>query len=172
MIFIEHTLTWCRGEILEGKIVLAYAFGLIVMSFLIWKFSSITSQKVLFIPLLISAVFYLGIGSTLWISNAKQVEKYQVDYKKDPVAFVQNEKIRTDKFINRYPKTAWSFIIISILALFFYVLSDKSYIQALSLGILLFCFSGLVVDYFSKERAAIYSENIKKELIRLNLSHT
>lgn len=170
MSFIEHTLTWCRGEILEGKVVLTYALALIVISFLIWKFSSISSHKVLLIPLLISAVVYLGVGSTLLVSNPKRVEQYQVDYKKDPVAFVQSEKERTDKFISWYPKTAWSLIIIAILALLAYALADKSYIHALSLGIVLFCLSGLGVDYFSKERAAIYSEHIKQELASLNIS--
>lgn len=164
MNFIKHTIDWCRGEIIEGKIIVIYALTLIISSIFILPMAHISNSKFLIIPLLLSALIFLIVGGSLIFKNPQRMKVYQKAFLENSIEFIKSEKNRTDEFMSWYPKTAWGLIIISALALFTWIFVESVSIHYLCFVILLFCFSGLVIDYFSKARAQIYLDHIHKEI--------
>ena len=163
MNFIEHTIAWCHGEILEGKIIMIYALTLMILSIFILPMTHISNSKFLIIPLLLSALIFLMVGGSLIFKNPQRIKVYQQSFLENPIEFINSEKKRTDEFMRWYPKTAWALIIISALALFTLVFVESISIHYHCFTILLFCFSGLIIDYFSKARAQIYLAHIHNE---------
>lgn len=164
MNFIQHTITWCQGEILEGKVIVIYALTLIISSIFILPMTHISNSKFLIIPLLLSALIFLMVGGSLIFKNPQRMKVYQQSFLENPIEFIKSEKKRTDEFMSWYPKTAWVLIIVFTVALFMLIFIGSSSIRYFCLVILLFCLSGLVIDYFSKARAEIYSNYIHKEI--------
>lgn len=164
MSFIEHTIAWCQGEILEGKIIVIYALTLMILSIFILPMTHLSNSKFLIIPLLLSALIFLMVGGSLIFKNPQRIKVYQQSFLENPIEFIKSEKKRTDEFMRWYPKTAWALIIISALALFTWIFVESVSIHYLCFVILLFCFSGLVIDYFSKARAQVYLDHIHKEI--------
>jgi len=164
MNFIQHTVAWCQGEILEGKIIVIYALILIILSIFILPMTHISNSKFLIIPLLFSAFVFLIVGGLLIFKNPMRMKAYQHSFLENPIEFIKSEKKRTDEFMSWYPKTAWVLIIVFTVALFTLIFIGSSSIRYFCLVILLFCLSGWVIDHFSKARAQIYLNHIHKEI--------
>ncbi|EOR11038.1 hypothetical protein XA39_15550 [Acinetobacter tandoii] len=75
MSFIEHTIAWCQGEILEGKIIVIYALTLMILSIFILPMTHLSNSKFLIIPLLLSALIFLMVGGSLIFRKSYRVYK-------------------------------------------------------------------------------------------------
>lgn len=64
--------------------------------------------------------------------------EYKGSFQENPVEFVKSEKLRTDGFINRYRKTAWTLIIIALVTLLILIFFDNLSVRSTCLIILLF----------------------------------
>lgn len=86
--------------------------------------------------------------------------QYQTSYLKDTVAFVHSEKTRVEGFQSLYTFTKYlaSGLFTASIIIFFF-LQNKNW-QALAIAMVILGLSGLVIDYFSKERADIYYQII------------
>lgn len=159
MEFIEYAISWCRGEIFEGRLILISGLVLAFCAYLFFKFGTTTYAKELFLPLLILGVFFIGTGVTMNISNEKRIEKFSLEYQASKEDFIKSEKNRVENFMTWYPKVKLSMSIIMALAILVYLLGGIK-IQSYALIFMLFAFSGFMIDHFSKERAEIYYEKI------------
>lgn len=74
MSFIEHTIAWCQGEILEGKIIVIYALTLMILSIFILPMTHLSNSKFLIIPLLLSALIFLMVGGSLIFKNPQRIK--------------------------------------------------------------------------------------------------
>jgi hypothetical protein len=138
-----------------------------MVSLSFWKFGETPYAKSIVIPFLLVGVFYASVGGFLFVSNPKRIVEYREAYQNDPAQFVRSEKERTDNFISWYPKTLWVFVVLGTLAMIGYGLTPKALPNSISLAVILLCFSGFMVDHFSKERAFVYSDHIERELKQL-----
>ena len=167
--FIQHTLAWCKGEIFEGKMLLLYGVGIIIAAIFFWKVGTTPYAKSLFIPFLIVGALVGIVGTTLITSNLKHIPKFQTEFAENADKFVKEEKKRTDIFISWYPKTMWILVVIAVIGLVSYAMTASPLPTAISLACILMCFSFLMVDHFSKERAAVYASHISSELNKRSL---
>ncbi|MEB0032788.1 hypothetical protein QN372_18730 [Undibacterium sp. RTI2.1] len=142
------------------------------MSFSFWKFGDTPYAKAIVIPFLIVGLFCASVGSTLLVTNPKRMLDYQEAYQKNSVEFLKSEQQRTTKFISWYPRALWAFVAIGALAMIAYGMTTKPLPNAVSLAALLLCFSGLMIDHFSKERAFAYANQIGSELKKLGIVET
>ena len=103
MEFIQHTISWCKGEILEGKIILLYAGVLTLISILLWQFGNTANAKALFVPLLVVGILFGSLGGGMIYSNTKRMAEFRQAFQSKPNEFIQAEKIRTEEFMKWYP---------------------------------------------------------------------
>ena len=66
MEFIQHTINWVRGEILESVVFGAFGFITLIISIVFWRFGKTPSAKGMIIPLLVIGLFYFIAGQSIY----------------------------------------------------------------------------------------------------------
>lgn len=130
--------------------------------FLFWKLGSVPAAKALLLPLIVTGLIYSAIGISMYISNQKRLTEYEQNYKLDSLSFIKAEKQRVENFQYMYvisKVVATVFFAVTLLLFWF---TKNPGLHALGIGLTLFALTGLVVDYFSQERAEIYYQAILK----------
>ena len=79
-------------------------------------------------------------------------------------AFIQTEKARVEGFQFTYVITKIVATVLFAATLLIFWITKSPTWQGIGIGLTLFAFAGLVVDYFSQERADIYYSTILEAL--------
>ena len=164
MEFFEHTANWIKGEAFEGGMIFLWGAALIILAAYFWKFGHLVTARALIIPFLVVGLFWSIAGGVGIYRNTVRVEKFQVEYKKDPVVFVESEKKRVEGFIGwyRYLLIGWAALIITGLAIFMFWGGNHG--RAIGLAVIIFAIAGLLVDHTSEHNARTYYAEINKTL--------
>ena len=164
MTFIEHSLNWVKGELFEANLLALWGAMIVVLATFFWKFGHTATAKSLVIPFMVVGLFWgLAGGISLYV-NTHRIDKYTMEYEKEPHEFVVSERKRVDGFIwvYRYLLITWSIMILMGLA--FFMIWGGNHGRAIGLGFILFGISGLLVDHTSEQNAHAYDVAINKEL--------
>ena len=158
--FMEHTLAWCQGEVLEGRLILLFGLLLLAVGVALWTSGTTPHAQALVLPALIISLLSIPTGLNLSRKNARNIPVYQQAFAQSPDQFVQQEKQRTGKFRQWYPYTRWGMGAVTGVGLALVLLLASPTGKALGLGLVLLAFAVLVIDYFSEERAGTYHQHI------------
>jgi hypothetical protein len=164
MDFIQHTNNWIKGEIFEATIFGSFGLLTIFFSLLFWKFGGTPNSKTVIIPLAIVGFFFLVTAFSGIASNNKRLIQYSDAFQKNKPEFVKSEKMRVENFQNMYRAT---FIIASVcffVASCFFLFTNNQTLRGIGIALVFFGLNGLIIDYFSKERADIYYKAIMTEI--------
>jgi ABC-type transport system involved in cytochrome c biogenesis permease subunit len=160
MEFINHTLTWCRGEIFEGRMYFLFGLVTLLIAFAFWKWGTSSYARGIIIPFTVVAVFSIAGGLTLNFNNQSRIIKYQNEYTENAEQFIQKEKERTEAFMKWYPYTLFGMAGLMIIGLVLFLFLDSANWKGIALGLILLGFSTIFLDHFSEERANIYHQKI------------
>lgn len=157
---IEHTLNWYKGEIFEAKFILAFGVATIVVASLFRYFGNTLNSKALFIPLLIVGLIFIIIGCSMACSNQKTMATVEQASKENIDEFVTGEKKRVEGFQYLYPLSLSISAVCFVIAVVFLGFMKNHHLHAIAIALTVFGFAFMVIDYFSKERSAIYYKQI------------
>ncbi len=163
---VEHTLNWYKGEIFEAKFILTFGLITLIIVFLFRYLGSTPYAKALLIPLLVAGLIFSVIGGSMYISNKKKIETVVQNFKNDNVQFVQSEKQRVEGFQYLYPFSLGISAVCFILAFIFLAFTKNIHLHASAIALASFGLAFMVIDYFSKERASIYYEQINHFILQ------
>jgi len=166
MDFIQHTINWIKGEIFEAIIFGSFGLLTIICSLLFWIFGATLNSKAVIIPFLLVGIFFLITAISGIVSNNKRGKEFTDSYQLNKVEFVFSEKKRVEDFQYLYKMTIIIASLSFIVALSFFYFSDNYRLRAVGIALILFGMTGLVIDYFSKERADNYYKTILLEIER------
>lgn len=164
MDLIQHTISWIKGELFEAKLIVAFGLFTIIAGFLFWKIGTTPNARALFIPLLVVGAIYTSIGGGMLYSNPKRLIALPQSYQQDKVAFAQLEKKRVDDFQYGYKVSKIVASIFFLLTLLIFWTTKNPTWMGIGIALTYFGLAGLVVDYFSQERADVYYSSILKVL--------
>lgn len=164
MSFFSSTSAWIKGELFEALLILSFGLLTLITGFLFWKIGTTANSKALFLPLLIIGLIYAAIGGGMLVSNKKRMAEFPKAYEKDNTAFIQAEKKRVEDFQYGYTTSKIVASICFPLTLLIFWYTKNPTWQGVGIGLSYFALTGLVVDYFSQERAAIYYKTILEAL--------
>lgn len=164
MDFIQHTTNWIKGEIFEATLFGSFGLLTIICSLLFWKFGDTPNSKAVIIPFIIVGLFFLGTAISAISSNKKKLPQYTEAYNQDKSAFVKSEKARVEGFQYLYTMTIIIASIAFVLAICAFVLTHNATFRAIGIALAIFGITGLIIDYFSKERADTYYKEITTEV--------
>lgn len=164
MDFIHYTINWVKGEIFEA--ILFGSFGLltILCSFLFWKFGETPNSKAVIIPFAVVGIFFFLTAISGIVSNKKRLIEYNKAFEKDKKAFVISEKKRVEDFQYLYKITISIAAVCFATAIGFFLFTENTLLRAIGLAFVIFGLTGLIIDYFSKERADTYYSLIVKTM--------
>lgn len=160
MDFFQNTIDWIKGELLESKLIIAFGLSTVLIGVLFWKLGSTPSAKALLLPFLIVGGIYTSIGGNMLLSNQKRMIAMQLSYQKNKTDFIENEKKRVEDFQYQYKISKIVATVCFTLTLFLFWYAKNPNWQGVAIGTGLFGLAGLIVDYFSEERAFIYYQKI------------
>ncbi|MGB0868208.1 MAG: hypothetical protein ACPGSD_01310 [Flavobacteriales bacterium] len=161
---LNHTLNWYKGEAFEASITVGFGVLLIIFGILFWKLGTTAGLKALVIPIFIVGLIIAIPGIMNTINNEKALEivgKLQIENKSE---FIQKEIERVEGFQYLYTFTkylALGLFSVSLLIFFFW---DNKQAQAVAIVLIILGLSGLVIDYFSKERSEVYYQELLNEM--------
>ncbi len=162
MDFFQHTTNWFKGELFEGTIVLISGIAILALSFLTWKIGTTPNAKSFACVLLVVGLLFTGI-SFGFQANKKRMITFEKQYNENPITFIQQEKERVEGFQWMYKMSAIiSGICFAVTFIAFMYFENRIFLS-IALGLMIIGGSLIVIDYFSKERAAIYYQQILKE---------
>jgi ABC-type transport system involved in cytochrome c biogenesis permease subunit len=160
MEFINHTLTWCRGEIFEGRMYFLFGLVILLIALAFWKWGTSPNARGVIIPFAVVAVFSIAGGLTLNFNNQNRIIKYQKEYTANAEQFIHKEKERTEAFMKWYPYTLFGMAGLMIIGLVLFLFLDSANGKGIGLGLIFLGFSIIFLDHFSEERANIYHQKI------------
>ncbi len=164
MEFILHTTKWVKGEIFEATIFGSFGLLTIICSILFWKLGVSPNAKAVIIPLAFVGIFFLVTAISGIASNTKRLHQYNETYRKDKIEFVKSEKIRVEDFQYLYKMTLVIALVCFTFTTWFFLFTNNHVLKAVGIALTIFGLTGLVIDYFSKERADIYYNAITNEI--------
>lgn len=160
MNFFQHTTAWIKGELLEAALIIGFGVVAVLASFLCWRLGSTFNAKALLTPLLVIGLIYSSIGASMLVSNTNRLTEFEQRFDQDSTAFIRSEKKRVDEFQYGYTVSKFVATVCFPLTLLIFWLSKNPTWQGIGLGMAYFALAGLVVDYFSQERADTYYKAI------------
>ncbi|TDQ25753.1 hypothetical protein [Tenacibaculum caenipelagi] len=163
---IKQTLNWYEGEIFEAKFILAFGIAIVIIAFLFRYFGNTPYAKALLIPLLVAGLIISLIGSLMLMSNQRKMETVEQNFMNDNEQFAKSEKQRVEDFQYLYPLSLGISVVCFFLTFIFLAFTKNMYLHASAIAIALFGLTFIIIDYFSKERANIYYEQINHFLLQ------
>ena len=97
-------------------------------------------------------------------SNVQRQKTFQKNYETNSSNFISAEKKRVEDFQFMYPTSLAISAICFLITLTAFVWSKNPNFHAISIILSVFGLSLIIIDYFSKERAAIYYIQILQNL--------
>ncbi|PWA05872.1 hypothetical protein [Flavobacterium psychrotolerans] len=164
MDFLQYTTNWIKGEIFEATLFGSFGLLTIISSLILWKFGETPNSKALIIPLIVVGLLFLGTAITSINTNQKKLPQYTEAYKQEPSAFVKSEKARVEGFQYLYTVTIIIASVCFVLAICAFVFTHNPTVRAIGIALAILGITGLVIDYFSKERADHYYKEITTEM--------
>lgn len=158
---IQNTINWYNGEIFEGKFILGFGFFLILTALLFYFLGNTPAAKALLIPMLIIGLFFSITGANMIYSNGKQKQEIVKRYEQNPKEFINTEIKRVNDFQYLYPMSIAISLACFLIAIALLYFTQNIYLKAIAISLILFGMAFAVIDYFSKERATIYYEQLK-----------
>ncbi|NJO92444.1 MAG: hypothetical protein HC831_28350 [Chloroflexia bacterium] len=164
MDFIQHTINWVKGEIFEATLIGLFGLLTIICSLLFWKFGDTPSAKAVIIPFAVVGIIFVVIAISGISTNNKRLPQYTEAFNKDKTEFVISEKKRVVDFQYLYKMTIIIASVCFVLAICAFFFTQNITLRAIAIALVIFGISGLVIDYFSKERADNYYQVIMTEI--------
>ena len=163
MDFIEYTRKWFEGEIFEDYAMVGAGVVMLVLTFAVWRFGASDSTRAIWIPMLLVALLHAAGGASLAINNHHRLTQFEKQYQEQPVEqFVQSEKARVDGFMGIYLMTIVVAAILFVAGTCMFAFCPALWLRGTALVLIYLALSGLVIDYFSKDRALVYLQEINK----------
>lgn len=164
MNFYNNTSAWLKGELFEASLILSFGLLTLLTGILCWKIGITPNSKALLLPFVIIGLIYTAIGGGMLVSNKKRMEVFSQDYLKSNKAFIKAEKKRVEDFQYGYTiSKVVASICFPLTLLIFWYTKNPTWL-GVAIGLSYFALAGLIVDYFSQERADIYYQSILEAL--------
>ena len=162
MEFIDHTINWTKGEILEATIMGIVGLLILIAGVLFWKYGNTPYAKAMIWPILITGLLLAVMGIYGVIYNKNRIKVYQQKWEQNPTEFVQSEKARVENFDNifKYSYPAMVTMVVAGAILFFVFKNPNA--KAICLALMLLGLAGYFIDHFAAERGEIYYKEIIK----------
>ena len=157
---IENTLSWYKGEIFEGKLILLFGLVTVALAFLFRFWGSTPYTKALLLPVLVVGLLFTVIGGSMMYFNQKKITTVEQSFRENKNTFIESEKKRVEDFQYLYPLSIIISVVCFLLAAYFLGFTKNMYLHATAIALAWVGIAFMAVDYFSKERATIYYEQL------------
>lgn len=156
MDFIQHLQTWTKGDIIQGKWMIAIAvFILLPIAVFLMK-SSHSLQKGMLIPIGLLFLMNVGYGGYLLFSKPKYAEQKTIEFQLNPKETIKNEVVKIEADSKSYTLTKYLWVGLLIVSIVCFFIFTKEYFQGLSVGFGVMFLGMLIIDMCLHYRLKYY----------------
>ncbi|MDQ0593508.1 hypothetical protein QFZ37_001877 [Chryseobacterium ginsenosidimutans] len=165
MDFIQQIQVWTRGELEQGKWMLAISLLLLPVLFLLLKSGNALSRGMV-IPLSVLFLIIAGYGSYLVISRTKNTEQIENQFRQNAGQTIESQYQKATKDEKDFTllKSIWGAMIVVSIVLYFFT---KEYYRGLSLGLAVMFVGLLITDTFLHYRLNQYRNVLQEHISRV-----
>ena len=95
MDIIKLSTDWAKAEVFSAKIVWLFSVVEITAAIGFWYWGKTVMAKAFIWPLMVAGLFLASIGAGLYFANNPRITRFEIEYRGNPKAFVQEEIQRT-----------------------------------------------------------------------------
>lgn len=161
MNLLDYTTTWIKGEVLQGKIMLAIGVIMLVGAIAIFR-SDNTLLRGTLIPMGLILLIFFGYGGFQTFNRPTHIKKVTELFQENPAQAVEQEIAKAEKDHRNYSTLKVVWVVLIVLAAILYVFVSKDYFKGLSIGLIALFLTTLTVDSILHFRLKIYLEQLEK----------
>jgi len=161
MEFLQQLHNWTKGEVTQGRGMLAFAILLLPVIVIVIK-NTQTLQKGMTIPIILLFAVQVGYGSYLLVSRTKQKEQTEKQFQQNQQQAITAELSKAENDSRTYTalKCAWGALTaISVIGYFAF---SNDYYKGLSLGFAVMFLALLYTDTLLHQRLSLYMQFLQK----------
>lgn len=161
MNLLDHTTTWVRGEVYQGKIMIILGIVVLICFIALFKGNS-DLLRGMTIPVGLVLLILFGYGGFQIIGRPPHINKVSELLEKSPEKVIEQEYTKAQKDNKTYSmlKKVWvSLIVVSALS---YLVFSSNYLHGLSIGCVGLFFTTLLVDSILHQRLITYMRALEK----------
>jgi hypothetical protein len=164
MEFIDHTLTWIRGEIFEARIIVLFGILIVISALLFGLTGTTPGAKAMLYPLLAVGILFCFTGGGMLYNNPKRATEFSELYKANPQMLIKSEKERVETFMKWYPVTRYIMVGLGIAGILLFLFCSTPIGRAIGISLIIIMLATFVIDQFSEERAEVYHHGIMESM--------
>ena len=160
MDIIKLSTDWAKAEVFSAKIVWLFSAIEIFAAIGFWYWGKTVMAKSFILPLLVAGFFLAAVGAGLYFANSGRITKFEIEYRRNPDAFCQEEIQRTaesKKQLALVFKILPAIIIIAAIAI---LILPSSLWRAIAITIIITAAFLMVVDSNTEARNNIYNSQL------------
>lgn len=161
---IEYSIAWAKGEQFEGMCIAIAGVLSLFLAGLSWKYGTTINAKSLVLPTLVFGCLFILMGGYMIYSNGQRQTEFQQAYETNSEHFTIAEKKRVEDFQFMYPTSLAISAVCFLITLIAFTWGKNPTFHAIGIVLSVFGLSLIIIDYFSKERASMYYEQILQQL--------
>jgi hypothetical protein len=164
MELINHTADWVRGEVFQGRIMLALGLLVLILGILILNSDNILLRGMI-IPIGLILLILWAYGGFQNFGRPKHLIMVTEAHAENPKVALEMEYNKAIKDTSTYKilKIVWP--IFMVLSIFFYFVVSNQYYKGLSIGLIGLFLVILILDSVLDYRLKIYLEEINKLIL-------
>ena len=159
--FLKHSIDWAQGEMSDAVVLACVGLILVVLGPTVHRLSSGPAGKALLMPLLAVGTLFVVAGVYGYLSNSSRIDEFTAAFTADPGTFLAAEQHRVEEFQSLYTYTQIFAALCFTVAVGLFAGSLNPTLRATAVALVLLGLTGLVIDFFSKERADTYYAHIE-----------
>lgn len=160
MEFLEHTTSWVKGDIFQGKIMLVTGTLFLIISLAIFK-GNHSILKGMIIPLSLGCLILLGYGSVLTFTRPGHLVNIKNIHAENPNQAAEQEFEKAQRDHKNYAMLTPIWVaLIGVSALMLYVL-NTDFLKGLSMGLVALFLTALLVDTLLHHRLKPYHDALQ-----------
>ncbi|MDQ1097658.1 MULTISPECIES: hypothetical protein [Chryseobacterium] len=133
MELLQQFHIWTKGEIMQGRLMLAFSILLLPIILLVIK-STHSLQRGITIPFVLLFVVQFSYGSYLLISRTKQQQQSESRFQQNQQQAITNELSKAENDSKTYTLLKYAWGIFTVISLIGYLSISSEYCKGLALG--------------------------------------
>jgi Ca2+/Na+ antiporter len=160
MDLLKLSTDWAKAEVFSAKIVWLFSVIEIIAGAGFWYWGKTAMAKAFIWPLMIAGLFLVAIGAGLYFANNPRIRKFEIECRRSPEAFLQEEIQRTAESKRELALVFRILPAIIIIAAIVILIVPASIWRAMAIILIITAGFLMIVDSNTEARNNIYNSQL------------
>lgn len=108
MEILKSATAWAKAELVSTPFFILFGLLFLAASLGFWQWGKTDLAKAYIIPGLVAGTLLLIVGLGLFFTNKSRITQFERDYRANPSAFVESERVRAENTVKEYKNVVFT----------------------------------------------------------------